>query len=240
MSVEDTLREALDVEALRAIGVHSGASDAIVIEPEGGATDWAGQAGYGGEIWLRKSWLEIPQQPDARRVRVVYLHEYAHTLTVGSGHNCVFWAVLLTLYRRAWPDGWDAGVTKLYDFQDEIDAADLAHRLGWAIRFSKFYACSELDGPGLAERAKTEFEAGKSEPHFYEREQLEREFQERGQAMLAGLSKNLDGEKGRSAWWERKAEKAEAATVLASRRTKFWQGFSVCLALVFGISLLLH
>lgn len=238
-TVEDTLREALDAEALRAIGVHGGVLEAIVIEPGEGAIDWAGLA-HGEEIWLRKSWLEIPRQPDARRIRIVYLHEYAHTLTPGCVHNCIFWAVLLTLYRRAWPEGWNAGVTQLYDFQDDIDAFDLAYRLAWAIRFSKFYAPSELDGPGIAEQAKADFAEGKHEPHFYERAQLEKEFVERGKVMLLGLTEKLDREQKRSSGWERKAEKAEAATVLAMRRTKMWRFFSVSLSLGLAASLLLH
>lgn len=141
---------ALDPVELEKLGCHSGRHLPSICDLEEGL---AGQAPME-EVRL-SAILGGGKQFEVEYVRAVYLHEYAHTLTLGHGHNAIFCAVALTLYRRANITKWK--VNRLYDFSDDLDKPDFSSRLAFAVQFSKRYANSSLDGPALAKLAMEEF-----------------------------------------------------------------------------------
>lgn len=237
----ERLREALEPELLRSWGVDDLAPSPQITTFEG-REDWIAGLAYSGFIEMRSTWLEHPREKLAKveSIQAVYLHEYAHILTPGHGHDAVFYAVEMTLYRRAFGEKWTHHAFGVYDFQDDVEAKDLAHRLAWAIRFSERYAPMPFEGPELAKLAKRFMQKGADEPHYFEWQQLEQDFQSRAKGLVADLMTDIDRENRAALHWEKVALKATTDSHHHLEKLKHWRLTSAVLGMLFLGSLFVH
>lgn len=237
----ERLNEALEPELLRRWGVDD-AAPSPHITTFAGREDWIAGIAHSGIIELRSTWLEHPRERLAKvdAIQAMYLHEYTHILTPGHGHDAVFFAVEMTLYRRAFVEKWTHHAFGLYDFQDDVDAKDLAHRITWAIRFSERYAPTPFDGPELATLAKRFLQQGADEPHYFERQQLEQDFQNRAKTLVADLMTDIDRENRAAVHWEKMASKATTTSNRHKEISKHWRLTSAVLGMLFLGSLFIH
>lgn len=106
--------------------------------------------------------------PMAKRDLVaVYLHELAHRLTEGHGHDAVFATVNCALQVRAGPAHYllPLKALKLYDFQDHIKGHEvsLADAAAFVMTHGPVLADSDLPVSALAAEANARFERYKAD-----------------------------------------------------------------------------
>lgn len=87
-----------------------------------------------GEVVLDERCVERAEwEPRADLIASLYLHEAAHRLMPGSGHNAAFFALVLVMYLRAGTVSniplWQRAT--LYDFRDEAENAPRAFAWAW-------------------------------------------------------------------------------------------------------------
>ncbi|GAC1609594.1 MAG: hypothetical protein NVS3B3_16500 [Aquirhabdus sp.] len=95
-----------------------------------------------GEIEMNIAWVEEHiYRPKKRNILAIYMHECAHRLAPGHGHDAVFFALNLMMHLRA--DAAESNIwhsIKLYDIQDE---SDLVAAFDWSYRIAHEYASSK-------------------------------------------------------------------------------------------------
>jgi hypothetical protein len=118
------------------------------------------------ELLLGTSYKVSTAKAKAKLV-TVYLHEWAHRLTEGHGHDAVFAAVNLALLVRANPAYHLLAVNglSLYDFQDHDrdNAVSLADAATFVVRHGVELGYSEVQVSGLAAEAQARFEQFKAQ-----------------------------------------------------------------------------
>jgi hypothetical protein len=111
-----------------------------------------------GEIVIADHYVETTlRTPRPRHIRLIYLHECAHRLMQGGGHNGAFIAMNLVLFLRADAADPDRRVSKgnawhdvsFYDMQDEVDR--LPEVFFWAWPLANELAQSEKSAEECAE-----------------------------------------------------------------------------------------
>jgi hypothetical protein len=105
-----------------------------------------------GEVVLDERCVERAEwEPRADLITSLYLHEAAHRLMPGSGHNAAFFALVLVMYLRAGTVSdiqlWQRAT--LYDFRDEAEHAVRA--FAWAWRMANELAPTEQTAEQCAE-----------------------------------------------------------------------------------------
>lgn len=95
-----------------------------------------------GEVEIDIAWVEEHiYKPKKRSILSLYMHESAHRLAPGHGHDAVFFALNLMMHLRA--DAAESNIwhsVKLYDMQDE---SDLPAAFDWSYRIAHEYAYSK-------------------------------------------------------------------------------------------------
>jgi hypothetical protein len=138
--------------------------------------DWSGTCPHedqthDGEVQLNENLLSETRTTSTalakRKLVQVYLHEWAHRLAEGHGHDAVFAAVNLALLVRANPAYPHLAITglNLYDFSDhdQDNVVDLANAAAFVMRHGVELGNSDLPVSALAPEAKARFERLKDE-----------------------------------------------------------------------------
>lgn len=152
------LARVLSVERLAGLGIDTPSLTRITPAPlqADGQRDWIGcTAWQGGEPWIELDPAALTW-PDSSLLALV-LHEVAHVVTDGRDHDTVFWAVELTLCRRAFPESWSLFAGNLYNFRDSLEHLRAVEHLTWAVRYSAMAARSTMGGALLGQDALESF-----------------------------------------------------------------------------------
>lgn len=125
---------------------------------------------HDGEVQLNEDLLSETRTTSTalakRKLVQVYLHEWAHRLAEGHGHDAVFATVNLALLVRANPAYPNLAITglQLYDFHDhDHDDVGLANAAAFVMRHGVELGNSDLPVSALAAEAKAHFEQLKVE-----------------------------------------------------------------------------
>ena len=126
---------------------------------------------HAGEIELNEMLLDTSYKVSTAKAKAnlvtTYLHEWAHRLTEGHGHDAVFGAVNLALLVRANPayDLLAIKGLKLYDFHDHIHQTNdvsLADAAAFVVKHGVELGESDVPVSGLATEAQARFDQFKA------------------------------------------------------------------------------
>lgn len=161
----------------------------------------------GGEVIIDRSYAAgmVSEQTRADRIATTYLHEFAHRLTPGAGHNAIFAMVYSALLFRAYKS--EADVVRFLRWYDVKDEANLGAAFGLAVAFGRLHALTTTPAEELAKRARSRFDEEKqaawhacmqaAREEMAEQRKLDTDFFEKQLARSEAKVLSLMTEKGR-------------------------------------------